>query len=126
MRFTGAADELLPVKDVDREQIRLLARREIAAVRIPAAPPPQSESVATQELSGSRSAMKEDASPNAAGIARILSACLSIARIFAGNGIFRTNKSSFESAPPSIFSQKKGCDRGAITLRATGSYSRHR
>ena len=32
MRFTGAADELLPVKDVDRDQIRLLARREIAAV----------------------------------------------------------------------------------------------
>jgi two-component system response regulator LytT len=32
MRFTGAANELLPVKDVDRDQIRLLARREIAAV----------------------------------------------------------------------------------------------
>ena len=31
MRFTGAADELLPVKDIDRDQIRLLARREIAA-----------------------------------------------------------------------------------------------
>ena len=31
MRFTGAANELLPVKDVDRDQIRLLARREIAA-----------------------------------------------------------------------------------------------
>src|SRR6202047_2829156 len=29
--FTGAANELLPVKDVDRDQIRLLARREIAA-----------------------------------------------------------------------------------------------
>jgi len=32
MRFTGAANELLPVKDVDRDQIRLLARREIVAV----------------------------------------------------------------------------------------------
>jgi two-component system LytT family response regulator/two-component system response regulator LytT len=32
MRFTGACDELLPVKDADRDQIRLLARREIAAV----------------------------------------------------------------------------------------------
>src|ERR1700686_2136692 len=32
MRFTGAASELLPVKDVDRDQIRLLARREVAAV----------------------------------------------------------------------------------------------
>jgi DNA-binding LytR/AlgR family response regulator len=32
MRFAGAANELLPVKDVDRDQIRLLARREIAAV----------------------------------------------------------------------------------------------
>ena len=32
MRFTGAANELLPVKDVDRDQIRLLARREVAAV----------------------------------------------------------------------------------------------
>ena len=32
MRFTGAAGELLPVKDIDRDQIRLLARREIAAV----------------------------------------------------------------------------------------------
>ena len=31
MRFTGAADELLPVKDIDRDQIRLLARREIEA-----------------------------------------------------------------------------------------------
>src|SRR5260370_3671333 len=32
MRFTGKAGELLPVKDVDRDQIRLLARREVAAV----------------------------------------------------------------------------------------------
>jgi two-component system response regulator LytT len=32
MCFTSAANELLPVKDVDRDQIRLLARREIAAV----------------------------------------------------------------------------------------------
>jgi DNA-binding LytR/AlgR family response regulator len=32
MRFTGAPDELLPVKDVDRDQIRLLARREVVAV----------------------------------------------------------------------------------------------
>jgi DNA-binding LytR/AlgR family response regulator len=32
MRFTGATNELLPVKDVDRDQIRLLARREVAAV----------------------------------------------------------------------------------------------
>jgi DNA-binding LytR/AlgR family response regulator len=32
MRFTGAANELLPVKEVDRDQIRLLARREVAAV----------------------------------------------------------------------------------------------
>jgi DNA-binding LytR/AlgR family response regulator len=32
MRFTGAANELLPVKDVDRDHIRLLARREVAAV----------------------------------------------------------------------------------------------
>jgi DNA-binding LytR/AlgR family response regulator len=32
MRFTGMASELLPVKDVDRDQIRLLARREVAAV----------------------------------------------------------------------------------------------
>ena len=32
MRFTGAANELLPVKDVDRDQIRLLARREVVAV----------------------------------------------------------------------------------------------
>jgi DNA-binding LytR/AlgR family response regulator len=32
MRFTGAANELLPVKDMDRDQIRLLARREVAAV----------------------------------------------------------------------------------------------
>jgi two-component system response regulator LytT len=32
MRFTGAAGELLPVRDIDRDQIRLLARREIATV----------------------------------------------------------------------------------------------
>jgi two-component system response regulator LytT len=32
MRFTGAAGELLPVKDADRDQIRLLGRREVAAV----------------------------------------------------------------------------------------------
>src|SRR6202048_5174604 len=32
MRFTGTANDLLPVKDVDRDQIRLLARREVAAV----------------------------------------------------------------------------------------------
>src|ERR1700757_546007 len=32
MRFTDAANELLPVKDVDRDQIRLLARREVVAV----------------------------------------------------------------------------------------------
>jgi DNA-binding LytR/AlgR family response regulator len=32
MRFTGMANELLPVKDVDRDQIRLLARREVVAV----------------------------------------------------------------------------------------------
>jgi DNA-binding LytR/AlgR family response regulator len=32
MRFTGMANELLPVKDADRDQIRLLARREVAAV----------------------------------------------------------------------------------------------
>jgi len=32
MRSTGMADELLPVKDVDRDQIRLLARREVVAV----------------------------------------------------------------------------------------------
>src|SRR6516225_4190629 len=32
MRVTGAAGELLPVKDTDRDRIRLLARREIAAV----------------------------------------------------------------------------------------------
>ena len=32
MRSTGVANELLPVKDVDRDQIRLLARRKIAAV----------------------------------------------------------------------------------------------
>jgi DNA-binding LytR/AlgR family response regulator len=32
MRSTGMANELLPVKDVDRDQIRLLARREVAAV----------------------------------------------------------------------------------------------
>src|SRR6266446_411962 len=31
-RFTGKANELLPVKDVDRDQTRLLARREVAAV----------------------------------------------------------------------------------------------
>ena len=31
-RSTGMADELLPVKDVDRDQIRLLARREVVAV----------------------------------------------------------------------------------------------
>ena len=31
-RFTGMANELLPVKDVDRDQIRLLARREVVAV----------------------------------------------------------------------------------------------
>ena len=32
MRVTGAVGELLPVKDTDRDRIRLLARREIAAV----------------------------------------------------------------------------------------------
>ncbi len=32
MNFTGTANELLPVRDVDRDQIRLLARYEIAAV----------------------------------------------------------------------------------------------
>jgi DNA-binding LytR/AlgR family response regulator len=32
MGFPGMANELLPVKDVDRDQIRLLARREVAAV----------------------------------------------------------------------------------------------
>ena len=32
IRFAGTANELLPVKDVDRDQIRLLARREVAAV----------------------------------------------------------------------------------------------
>ena len=32
MDFTGAANELLPVKDVDRDQIRLLARYQIAGV----------------------------------------------------------------------------------------------
>jgi DNA-binding LytR/AlgR family response regulator len=32
LNFTGAAGELLPVKDADRDQIRLLARREITAV----------------------------------------------------------------------------------------------
>jgi hypothetical protein len=32
MRFTDAANELLPVKDIDRDQIRLLARREVVAV----------------------------------------------------------------------------------------------
>jgi len=31
-RFTGTANELLPVRDVDRNQIRLLARREVAVV----------------------------------------------------------------------------------------------
>ncbi len=32
MRFTGVANELLPVRDVDRNQIRRLVRREVAAV----------------------------------------------------------------------------------------------
>jgi DNA-binding LytR/AlgR family response regulator len=32
MRSTGMVNELLPVKDVDRDQIRLLARREVTAV----------------------------------------------------------------------------------------------
>jgi len=32
MRFTGIANELLPVRDVDRDRIRLLAPREVAAV----------------------------------------------------------------------------------------------
>src|SRR5499427_5305294 len=32
MRSTDTANELLPVKDVDRDRIRLLARREVAAV----------------------------------------------------------------------------------------------
>ena len=32
MRSSGMANDLLPVKDVDRDQIRLLARREVAAV----------------------------------------------------------------------------------------------
>jgi DNA-binding LytR/AlgR family response regulator len=32
VRFTGTTNQLLPVKDVDRDQIRLLARREVAAV----------------------------------------------------------------------------------------------
>src|SRR5260370_11155814 len=32
MNFTGTANELLPVRDVDRDQLRLLARYEIAAV----------------------------------------------------------------------------------------------
>jgi hypothetical protein len=32
MRSTGMTNVLLPVKDVDRDQIRLLARREVAAV----------------------------------------------------------------------------------------------
>src|ERR1700737_4140333 len=32
MRFTGRADERLPVKDAARDQIRLLARREVVAV----------------------------------------------------------------------------------------------
>ncbi len=35
MRFTGTTDDLLPVKDADRDQIRLLARHEIAAVLRP-------------------------------------------------------------------------------------------
>src|SRR5271157_4011276 len=32
MHFSGTANELLPVKDVDRDRIRLLARREVTAV----------------------------------------------------------------------------------------------
>jgi DNA-binding LytR/AlgR family response regulator len=32
MRFNGTTNDLLPVKDMDRDQIRLLARREVAAV----------------------------------------------------------------------------------------------
>ena len=32
MRFTGMANELLPVRDVDRDRIRLLSPREVAAV----------------------------------------------------------------------------------------------
>jgi DNA-binding LytR/AlgR family response regulator len=32
MRFPGMSNDLLPVKDVDRDQIRLLARREVVAV----------------------------------------------------------------------------------------------
>jgi len=32
MVFTGSDNDLLPVKDVDRDQIRLLARREVVAV----------------------------------------------------------------------------------------------
>jgi DNA-binding LytR/AlgR family response regulator len=32
MRFAGMTSELLPVKDVDRDQIRLLARREVLVV----------------------------------------------------------------------------------------------
>ena len=32
MRFTGIANELLPVRDVDRDRIRLLAPREVTAV----------------------------------------------------------------------------------------------
>jgi two-component system, LytTR family, response regulator len=32
MRSSGAANKLLPIKDVDRDQIRLLARREVVAV----------------------------------------------------------------------------------------------
>ena len=32
MRFTGSDGDLLPVKDVDRDRIRLLARREVVAV----------------------------------------------------------------------------------------------
>jgi hypothetical protein len=31
MRFPGTPNELLPVKDMDRDRIRLLARREVAA-----------------------------------------------------------------------------------------------
>lgn len=32
MFFTGSDGDLLPVRDVDRDQIRLIARREIVAV----------------------------------------------------------------------------------------------
>jgi DNA-binding LytR/AlgR family response regulator len=32
MRFIGMANKLLPVKDADRDQIRLLARREVVGV----------------------------------------------------------------------------------------------